>query len=400
MNGRYRAIEMESIVDQISFGGIVAIRDSLLKRQSEGGKVYRLESGDPSFDIPPHVRDAMIDALMKGYTHYTESTGIRPLREAAYQKVVEENKIPLKDPNHVLITNGAMHALYVTFRALLIPGDEVIIPDPMWTEIADNVRLAGGIPVRCRLKPENNFVYDPSDVESLITSKTKAIFINTPHNPTGAVFPKNILEEIGEIAIKKNLYIVSDEAYEHIIYDGLKHVSIGSLPGVEDRTISIFSASKSFAMSGLRIGYIATNIDKIIERGKKLLRCTINGVNSIAQYGALAALRGPKDYIEEMRREYQLRRDMIYDTTSKLKSLKPFKPRGAFYIWCKISEDWRDSEGKRSDWAMTNYLLKFGLGSTPGSEFGPASSEYIRFSFSCATSHLAESLEMLKKVLE
>jgi aspartate aminotransferase len=390
---------MGSVVDQISFGGIVAIRDSLLKMRSEGKKVYRLESGDPSFDIPPHVRDAMIDALMKGCTHYTESTGIIPLRQAIHRKVVGENRIPIKDHDHVLVTNGAMHGLYVTFRALLVPGDEVIIPDPMWTEIADNVRLAGGAPVRCILKTENDFVYDPADVESLITSRTKAIFINTPHNPTGAVFPKKILEEIVDIAVKRDLYIISDEAYEHIIYDGLRHVSIGSLPGAEDRSITIFSASKSFAMSGLRIGYIVTNIDKIIERGKKLLRCTINGVNSIAQYGALAALNGPKDYIEEMRREYQHRRDMIYETTSKLRSLKPFKPRGTFYIWCRISEDWKDSEGRRSDWAMTNYLLRFGLGTTPGSEFGPSSSEYIRFSFSCATNHLEESLEVLRKVL-
>ncbi len=391
---------MESVVDQISFGGIVAIRDSLLKMRREGKKVYRLESGDPSFNIPPHVRDAMIDALMNGYTHYTESTGIMPLRQAIHRKVVEENKIPIKDHDHVLVTNGAMHGLYVTFRALLVLGDEVIIPDPVWTEIADNVRLAGGVPVRCILKPENDFVYDPADVESLITSRTKAIFILTPHNPTGAVFSEKILKEIVDIAVKRNLYIVSDEAYEHIIYDGLRHVSVGSLPGAEDRCITIFSASKSFAMSGLRIGYIVTNIDKIIERGKKLLRCTINGVNSVAQYGALAAFNGPKDYIEEMRREYQHRRDMIYETTSKLRSLKPFKPRGTFYIWCRISEDWRDSEGRRSDWAMTNYLLRFGLGSTPGSEFGPASSEYIRFSFSCDTDHLAESLEVLRKVLE
>jgi len=391
---------MESVVDQISFGGIVAIRDSLLKMRREGKKVYRLESGDPSFNIPPHVRDAMIDALMNGYTHYTESTGIMPLRQAIHRKVVEENKIPIKDHDHVLVTNGAMHGLYVTFRALLVLGDEVIIPDPVWTEIADNVRLAGGVPVRCILKPENDFVYDPADVESLITSRTKAIFILTPHNPTGAVFSEKILKEIVDIAVKRNLYIVSDEAYEHIIYDGLRHVSVGSLPGAEDRCITIFSASKSFAMSGLRIGYIVTNIDKIIERGKKLLRCTINGVNSVAQYGALAAFNGPKDYIEEMRREYQHRRDMIYETTSKLRSLKPFKPRGTFYIWCRISEDWRDSEGRRSDWAMTNYLLRFGLGSTPGSEFGPASSEYIRFSFSCDTDHLAESLKVLRKVLE
>lgn len=391
---------MESIVDKISFGGIVAIRDSLLKMQSEGRRVYRLESGDPSFDIPPHVRDAMIEALMKGYTHYTESTGIRSLRQAIHRKVVEENKISIKDYDHVLVTNGAMHGLYVTFRALLLPGDEVIIPDPMWTEIADDIKLAGGVPVRCILKPENDFVYDPAEVESLITPKTKAIFINTPHNPTGAVYPEKVLEEILEMAIRRNLYIVSDEAYEHVIYDGLKHVSIGSLSGAEDRSITIFSTSKSFAMSGLRIGYVVTNIDKIIERGKKLLRCTINGVNSIAQHGALAALNGPMDYIEEMRREYQHRRDMVYETSSRLKSLKPFKPRGTFYIWCRISDEWRDDEGRRGDWALTSYLLKFGLGSTPGSEFGPASSEYIRFSFSCATSHLAESLEVLRQVLE
>src|SRR5512143_1590491 len=287
---------MSNIVDQVSLGAIVQVRDRLLEQQARGRKVLRLESGDPSFDIPPLAREAMEKALRDGLTHYTASTGIPPLRQAIFKKVTTENGLKVPDPDHVVVTNGGMHGLYIIFRALLEPGDEVILPDPMWTEIAENIRLAGGKPVPVRLRLENGYQYDAAEIEAAVTPRTRAIFINTPQNPIGVVARRDTLEAIAAIAERHNLLLVSDEAYEHVIFDGETHVSLGSLPSAQDRTISVFSLSKTYAMSGLRLGYVIVTQQLLLERLKKLVRCTINGVNSVAQYGAAAALKGPQDF--------------------------------------------------------------------------------------------------------
>jgi len=178
-------------VDQVSLGAIVQVRDRLLEQQARGRQVLRLESGDPSFDIPPHVREAMEKALRDGLTHYTASTGIPQLRDAICRKVTAQNQLTVRDADHVIVTNGGMHGLYVLFRALLNPGDQVILPDPMWTEIGENIRLSGGVPVPVRLRAERGYAYSPEDIASAITPRTRAIFVNTPHNPTGAVAALN-----------------------------------------------------------------------------------------------------------------------------------------------------------------------------------------------------------------
>lgn len=391
---------MTHVVDEIPFGAIVAVRDKMLKLQAEGKRVMRLESGDPSFETPPHVKEAMVKALESGYTHYTPSMGIPELREAILEKLHKENRIPIRDSNHILVTNGAMHALYVAFRALLSPSDEVIIPDPNWSEIADLIRLAGGVPVPCPLDPSRDFLYDASAIDQRVTPRTVAVFINTPHNPTGSVVSEHALRSILEVAERRGLTVVSDEAYEHVIYDGLKHASIGSLPGAEDRAISIFSFSKSYAMSGLRLGYLATNKDKIIERGKKLLRCTINGVSSATQYGGVAALRGPQDYVRKMAEEYQARRDLIHKGLQRTQTFEPVLPKGTFFAWARISEGWEGYAGKRDSWAMTNLLLdQAGVGSSPGIVFGPAGEGYVRFAFSCPREQIEEAVETLTRLL-
>ncbi len=325
-------VKWAHIVDQVSSGAIVQVRDRLLEQQAQGRKVLRLESGDPSFDIPVHVREAMEKALRDGLTHYTASTGIPPLREAIFRKVTEENGLQVPSPDHIVVTNGGMHGLYMVFRALLEPGDEVIIADPMWTEIGENIRLSGGEPVRVRLDPGNEYLYDPADIEAAITPRTRAIFINTPHNPTGTVIKRETLEAIALLAEKHNLALVSDEAYEHVIFDGQEHVSIGSLPPAQERTLSIFSLSKSYAMSGLRLGYVVLPDALILDRVKKLVRCTINGVNSVTQYGAVAALTGPQDDTRAMAAEYQRRRDILFAALKDAPYLSVFKPSGAFYM--------------------------------------------------------------------
>lgn len=391
---------MSHIVDQVSLGAIVQVRDRLLDQQARGRKVLRLESGDPSFNIPVHAREAMEKALRDGLTHYTASTGIPVLRKAIFQKVTTENGLSVPNDDHVVVTNGGMHGLYILFRALLDTGDEVILPDPMWTEIAENIRLGGGKPVPVVLHEGRGYQYDPAEIEAAITPRTRAIFINTPHNPTGAVVSRETLESIAALAEKHNLLIISDEAYEHIIFDNARHVSIGSLPAARDRTISVYSMSKTYAMSGLRMGYLVMTDNGLLERIKKLVRCTINGVNSVTQYGAAAALNGPQDATRAMAQEYQMRRDILFSALEEAPYVKAFKPGGAFYLWARIQPDWPGYDGKSDDWSMTNYLIDAaGIGSSPGSAFGEAGAGYIRFAFSCSTDQVEEAAKLLPEVL-
>jgi aspartate aminotransferase len=391
---------MAHILDSISFGAIVAVRDRLLEQQAAGRKIYRLESGDPSFDVPAHVREAISQAMSKGHTHYTASTGIQTLREAILAKVRRENALPMKNADDVVVTNGGMHALYLTFCSLLDAGDEVIIPDPMWTEIAENIRLAGGVPVRCTIDLSRAAPYTAADIERHITPRTKAIFLNTPHNPTGIVLGREALAHIVELAVRRNLRIISDEAYEHVIFDGRKHVSIGSLPGAEERTISLYSMSKSYAMSGLRIGYIAS-LDKLfMERVKKLLRCTTNGVNSISQWGAAAALNGPQEATVSMKNEYQARRDLLLEGLKAVRALQLFAPQGSFFLWARIVPSWAGYKGAADDWAMTNLLIdSAAVGSSPGTAFGPAGDRCVRFAFSCDTAQVVEAASHIRHIL-
>jgi aspartate aminotransferase len=391
---------MTHIVDQVSLGAIVQVRDRLLEQQTKGRKILRLESGDPSFDIPVHAREAMEKALRDGLTHYTASTGIPVLRQAIYRKVTTENELQIPGPDNVIVTNGGMNGLYIIFRALLDLGDEVILPNPMWTEIAENIRLGGGVPVPVRLRPDEGYLYAPGDIEAAITPRTRAIFVNTPHNPTGMVLHRPTLEAIASIAEKHNLMLISDEAYEHVIFDGEQHVSLGSLPAARGRTISVYSLSKTYAMSGLRLGYVIATDELILARLKKLVRCTINGVNSVTQYGAAAAINGPQDVTLAMAAEYQVRRDMLYAALEESPYVKAFKPSGAFYLWARIIPDWPGYQGKTDDWSMTNYLIdQAGIGSAPGSAFGPADEAYIRFAFSCSTDQVREAAELLPSVL-
>lgn len=391
---------MGHILDSISFGAIVQVRDRLLEQQAGGRKIYRLESGDPSFDVPVHVRDAIVEALTKGQTHYTASAGVQPLRDAIVQKVRRDNALPVTGPEQVVVTSGGMHALYLTFVSMLEAGDEVVLPDPMWTEIAENIRLAGGTPVRAPMDLEAEIPWTAEIIERHLTPRTKAIFLNTPQNPTGLVIPREELVRIAELAARRNLQIISDEAYEHVIFDGREHVSIGSLPGAWERTHTLFSTSKSYAMSGLRVGYIVSPDNAFLERVRKLLRCTTNGVNSIAQYGAAAAMRTTPETSKAMGVEYQARRDALLAGLRGVKVLHPIVPHGTFFMWARIDPSWEGYQGKRDDWAMTQFLIdQGGVGSSPGTAFGPAGAGCIRLAYSCDRPQVEEAARVIRGLL-
>ncbi|HXC24946.1 MAG TPA: aminotransferase class I/II-fold pyridoxal phosphate-dependent enzyme [Gemmatimonadaceae bacterium] len=387
-------------LDQISFGKIVQIRERLLQAQAAGQTVYRLESGDPNFSPAPHVLDAVDRAARAGKTHYIPNDGIPELRAALAEKLRTKNNISWAKSDYVFLTNGAMHGLFVTFSCLLEHGDEVIIPDPMWTEVAENIRLAGGVPVGVPLRAQEDFEYRPSEIEARITPKTKAIFINTPQNPTGAVLSDTTLREIIAIAKRHNLWIVSDEAYEDVIYLPAVHHSIASFaPEYAEKIITLFSFSKSHAMSGLRTGYIVTCDPVLLDRIPKLLRCTINGVNSLAQWAAVAAVTGPQDQLTAMRDEYLVRRDTLIHALEGIPGVRPFTPKGSFFVWAELDPSLYTRLNVADADGVSALLAARGIGSAPGDAFGQTCADAIRFSFSCATPMVEAGAAALRTAL-
>ncbi len=382
-------------LDNISLGKIVVIREKLMKAQKDGQKIYRFESGDPSFDVHPNVKSAVIKALEANKTHYIPNNGIPELREALAIKLNEQNKIPVK-ASHISVTNGAMHALYVTYQCIIEEGDEVIVPDPMWTEAVENARLAGAKTIGIELKPETNYVYLASEIEKKITKKTKVIFLNSPQNPTGAIIPLEELKKIADLAVKNNLWIVSDEAYEHILFDGGSHTSIASLVPSYDKVVSVYSYSKSYAMSGMRVGYFASINELFNDRAAKLLRCTVNGINSITQWGAILAVKDtPAAWMDEMNAEYLKRRNLFLESLKGQDILTPYVPKAAFYLWCRV-KDGIDVEKLSED------LAQKGIGNAPGSCFGDTHSslQSIRLAFSCDTQMIIEGARELNSFLK
>jgi aspartate aminotransferase len=387
-------------LDQLSLGKIVQIRERLLAAQALGKRVYRFESGDPSFAPPAHAIDAITQAAHAGKTHYVPNNGIPELRRALARKAAEKNGLTSTTPDDIFVTNGAMHALYVAFGALLDAGDEVLIPDPMWTEVAENIRLAGGTPIGVPLSAAHDFAYRVEDIAPAITSRTKAIFLNTPHNPTGAVLSRAALAAVIDLARRHDLYIVSDEAYEDVIYAPHVHHSIGSLAHEDEtRVISIFSFSKSHAMSGLRTGYIVTRDPVLRDRIPKLLRCTINGVNSLAQWAALSAVTGSDSHIDGMREVYAERRDMMLRALTGIRGVRPFTPRGAFYVWVELDSSVYERLEISDASALAALLAEQGIGCAPGDAFGVTCADALRFAFSCDTAMVREGSVLLREAL-
>lgn len=381
-------------LDQISLGKIVVIREKLLKAQRDGTKIYRFESGDPSFDIHPNVKIAMEKALKENKTHYIPNNGIPELRSALAKKLQTHNQLNIES-EHISITNGAMHALYVLYQCIIEEGDEVIVPDPMWTEAVENARLAGAKTIGVELRPEHNYVYRAADIEAKITSKTKVIFLNSPHNPTGAIIPKDELLKIAELAVKNNLWLVSDEAYEHVLFDGGEHISIGSLIPNYEKIISVYSFSKSYAMSGLRLGYFACRNELFNDRAGKLLRCTVNGINSVTQWGAIAALSATDEWYKNMNTEYLKRRDLFLEALAGNEILTPYIPHGAFYLWCRVKDGINVAQ-------LSEALAQAGIGNAPGDCFGeaPSTIQSLRLAFSCTTEMILEGTPPLREFLK
>lgn len=383
---------MNNSIRDIVFSGIVTVRDRLLQLPDP----LRLESGEPSFDTPTHIKEAMIKALGDNQTHYAPSTGIKPLREACLKKLIDKNgHAHLNDPSQVVITNGGMHALYVTFQTILNDGDEVIVPRPNWTATGWIIRMSGGKLINVPLQAELGYRWNIEQIKAAITPRTKAILVNSPHNPTGGVFQREDYRAILKLAEQHQLYVVSDEAYEDIVYD-TEHISLGSVasefsPETRDRIISCFTFSKSYAMTGWRLGYVACSSAQFAEQVKKMILYTINGVSTATQYGGIAALEGPQDCVREMVTAYRERRDILFDGVNQTEFLEcTTPPGGAFYLYAKIKPNW-----EKSAWDLVNHLIDtYALGSVPGEVFSD-NQPSIRFSYACSTAMVRRAIEKL-----
>ncbi|MEA4849529.1 MAG: pyridoxal phosphate-dependent aminotransferase [Clostridiaceae bacterium] len=372
----------------------LAVDAKLKQMVADGIKVYGFGAGEPDFDTPKYIRDAAIEAINNGHTRYTLVLGILELRKAICAKLKRENDLQY-EPNQIIVCSGAKHALSNTFAAILNPGDEVIIPVPYWVSYTEMIKLNDGIPVPVLTKKENNFKMTREELVKAITPKTKAILLNTPSNPTGAVYSEQELRDIAEVAVEHNLFVVSDEIYERIIYDGKKHISIASLGSeIKELTIVINGMSKSYAMTGWRLGYAAGN-EKIIKAMAGIQGHAVSHPSSITQYASVAALNGPQDDLENMVKEFKKRRDYMYKRINAMEGISCIKPEGAFYVYVDISS----YLGKSLYGVKINSSLDFSqimlekghVAVIPGAAFG--NDNYIRLSY-------ATSMETIEKGLD
>ncbi len=396
---------MASYLDNVPFSGIIRIRDMMYTVADP----YRLDQGDVSFDAPDSLKSAMTRAIADNHTHYVQTTGIPRLRELIAAKLRDLNGIPIDDVEDVLVTNGGIHGLYILCLSLLDPGDEVLIPDPAWPPAAGNILAARGVPVGYRLHESSGWQPDLDEVEAAITPKTRVLYINSPSNPTGGVLTLAYLERLAAIAHQHDLWVISDEAYEDVVFEG-EHISIASLPGMYKRTFPLYTFSKSYAVTGLRLGYIAIRDATIRDRAKKILFYTASNVSSVVQYGGIGALEGPQDCIETFRTELRERRDLFYGGIKSVAGgvLSGQPPSGAFYAFLQIDPSWQDGDpstgsgqvpSESLSWRMVEYLIKNGrIGCVPGVDFGANGEGYVRFCFARDRKELTGALDSMKQL--
>jgi len=400
-------MRMPHFFDTVPLSGIIRIRDMMYTVE----RPFRLDQGDVSFDAPDTVKVAMAKAIADNRSHYLQTAGVPRLQELLAEKLRSKNAVPVESPDEVLVTNGGIHGLFVLFQALLNPGDEVIIPDPQWPPTAGTILSARGAVVRCPLHEDLEWRFDHRELAACITPRTRVIYLNSPQNPTGGVLRRVDLEAIAALARRHDLWIVSDEAYEDVVF-GITHVSAASLAGMYPRTVPVYTFSKSYAMTGLRLGYMAVADAALRDRIRKLVFFTTSNVSSVVQYGGIGALEGSQDVVEHYRAELQARRDLFYGGVSRLGGiLSGEPPDGAFYAFLKFDPAWKDRRAKvggqkpvsaaaagetSPSWELTEYLISEGrIGCIPGADFGPGGEGYLRFCFARDRAELQGALESL-----
>jgi aspartate aminotransferase len=379
------AMEISERAAQLTPSLTLSIDSKAKAMKAEGIDVCGFGAGEPDFDTPEHIKRAAIEALEAGFTKYTPNAGIPELRQAIADKLAADNGLNYR-AGQVVVSNGAKHACYNAILATCQPGDEVVIPAPYWVSYPDMVRLVGADPVIVPTSERNAWKMRPEDFENAMTPRTKMLIMNSPGNPTGSVYTRVELEAIVNVAAEEDIYVLSDEIYEKLVYDGVKHVSIASLSQeAYDLAITVNGFSKSYAMTGWRLGYLAAP-DAVVRAVDSIQSHTSSNPSSFSQYGALAALKGDQQPLADMREEFDMRRNYMFDRLSKISNVTAVKPQGAFYILVNISQ-----LGLTSQNFADRLLSKANVAVVPGAAFGD--DRTVRFSY-------ATSLDVIKKGLD
>jgi aspartate aminotransferase len=382
-------MKLSSRVKSVNPSMTLAITAKAKKMKKEGQDVVSFGAGEPDFDTPDHIKAAAIEAINGGFTKYTPASGMSELKEAIADKLKTDNGLEYS-PSSIIISCGAKHSLYNIFQSICEDGDEVIIPSPYWLSYPEMVRLAGAKPVFIKTGEKEGFKIKVEDLKKAVSKKTKAVIINSPSNPTGAIYGKRELQEIADIAVTKKFFVISDEIYEKLIYDNGKHVSIASLnEEIKKLTLLVNGISKSYSMTGWRIGYTAGD-QEVVDSINKIQSHSTSNPSSISQKAALEAIKGDQSSVDPMRSEFESRRNYIIKRLNGIKGFKPVNPQGAFYVFCNISETGLDSL------ALSNKLLdEIKVAVIPGKPFG--SDEHIRLSFAIGKDEIKEGADRIER---
>ncbi len=374
----------------------LAIDAKAKQLRSEGIDVIGFGAGEPDFDTPDHIKEAAIEAINGGFTKYTPVAGSLDLQQAICRKLLEDNSLSYQ-PAEIVVSNGAKHSLTNIFAALLNPGDQVIIPAPFWVSYAEMIKLNGGVPVVVQTQQKNNFKLTRQELLTALTEKTKAILINSPNNPTGQVYTREELEAIADVAVAHNLFVISDEIYEKLIYGNFKHVSIASLnEKIKDLTIVVNGVSKTYSMTGWRIGYTASR-KEIAQMMSNIQSHATSNPNSIAQKAALAAITGSQHCVAEMRSAFAGRRDYLVQQIASIPGLSCIEPTGAFYVLMDTSgllgRYFQDKQLTDSADFAELLLEHFQVAVVPGISF--AAPTYVRLSYALGMEQLQKGIERI-----
>ncbi len=390
-------MELAKRVQSLTPSSTLAITAMANALKAEGHDVIALGAGEPDFNTPEHILDAAEKAMREGQTNYTPSGGIPALKEAIVEKYKKDNDLTY-DPKQVIVTTGAKHALYTLFQALLNPGDEVIVPAPYWVSYPEQIKLAEGTPVVVKASEDNDFKLTPEQLEESITDRTRAIIINSPSNPTGMLYSKEELEAIGEVCVRRNIMVISDEIYEKLIYGDDSHTSMAQLSEeLKNQTVIINGVSKSHAMTGWRIGY-AIGDEKLIKAMTNLASHSTSNPTTIAQYAALSAYTSSQEAVEEMKKHFSHRLEKLYQWISDIPGVECVKPKGAFYLFPNVKKA-AESNGfdNVDDWVKA-LLEEEKVALVPGSGFG--AEENIRLSYATSLDQLEEAAKRIRRFIE
>lgn len=369
------------------------------KLKSEGVDVVSLTAGEPDFPTPRHIKDAAVKAIEENFTKYTVNAGIPELRTAIVNKLKKDNNVPA-DASQILVSNGAKHSIFNALQAICNKNDEVIIPAPYWVSYPEMVKLVDAVPVILKTTEKTDFKISAAQLKKAVTKKTKALILCSPSNPTGSVYTPDELKEIAKVIQKSGIFVIADEIYEKVIYDGAVHFSLGSIPEIKDQVITVNGVSKAYSMTGWRIGFLAA-AQAVVDAAEKVQSQVTSGPNSIAQKAATAAFAGSDDEVQKMTAEFKKRRDYIHAAMTAIPGVTSTMPGGAFYLFPNVSafygKSYNGFKVRNSD-DMAQFLIKEAqVVTVPGSGFG--ANNNIRLSYACSMQELEKAASRMKDAL-